>query len=228
MKPKKTPKADLERKRGLFFQIGLILALGIVFGAMRFTQDVSNAIDLGPVEFTEEIEDQAPITKHEEIKPPPPPPTVNLDNILVVDDDTEIDEELEIEDSEIDENEAIEAAVNLDQGEEEVDDTPLPFAVLEDKPVFPGGERGLMKYIHDHVQYPVIAQENGIQGVVYVAFVIDERGKVTEVKALRGPDIALNKEAVRVVKSLPKWKPGKQRGKPVRVSFHVPINFKLQ
>lgn len=227
MKPKKSNKANLENKKGIFFPIGLILALGIVFSVMKFTAQVDDAIDLGPVELIEELEDLAPVTPVSEVKPPPPP-TLALNNMLIVDNDTEIPEELEIEDSEIDENEAIQAAVCLEQPEEEVDQTPLPFAVLEDKPEFPGGEKGLMRYITSKVNYPVIAQENGVQGVVFVAFVINEKGEVKNIKVLRGPDPALEKEAIRVVKSLPKWKPGKQRGKPVKVSFHVPIRFILK
>ncbi|NOY97536.1 MAG: energy transducer TonB, partial [Chlorobi bacterium] len=116
--------------------------------------------------------------------------------------------------------------VNL-ADEEEEDDTQV-FFIVEDMPEFPGGDLALRKFIANTIQYPVIAQENGIEGKVYVTFVVDKDGSVSNAKILRGVDPSIDKEALRVVSNLPRWKPGKQRGKPVRVSYTVPINFVLQ
>ena len=146
--------------------------------------------------------------------PPPPPPEV----IEIVEDEVEIEDEIEIEDTESDEDEMIEI-------EEESDDE--FFMVVENMPEFPGGDLGLMKYIQKNVKYPPIAKEYNITGKVYVSFIVDKSGAVTNVKVVRGVDKNLDAEAVRVVKSLPKYKAGKQRGKPVRVMFTIPINFTL-
>ncbi|HKL71223.1 MAG TPA: energy transducer TonB, partial [Marinilabiliaceae bacterium] len=102
------------------------------------------------------------------------------------------------------------------------------FMIVEEMPEFPGGNAALMKYLANAVKFPVIAQENGIQGRVYVQFVISAKGEVTNAVILRGVDSSLDKEALRVVQNMPKWKPGKQRNRPVRVSYTVPINFVLQ
>ena len=144
----------------------------------------------------------------------------------IVDDDVELEEELEIEDTEADEETMTIAQVYV--GDEEEEEDTQVFVVVEDMPEFPGGEVALRQWINSHVKYPVIAAENGIQGKVYVQFVVDRDGSVNNVVVARGVDPSLDQEAIRVVKQLPKWKPGKQRGKPVRVSYTVPINFQLQ
>jgi protein TonB len=136
-----------------------------------------------------------------------------------------LDEELIIEDTEATED--TEVDFSDIQTEEEVEESPV-FFIVEDMPEFPGGDAALNKYLGTSVEYPVIAQENGIQGRVYVKFVINTDGSVTDVQIARGVDPSLDKEALRVVKNMPKWKPGKQRGKAVRVSYTVPINFVLQ
>ena len=146
--------------------------------------------------------------------PPPPPPEV----IEIVEDEVEIENEIEIEDTESDEDEEIEI---IEEDDDEF------FMVVENMPIFPGGDLGLMKYIQKHVKYPAIAKEYNITGKVYVSFIVDKSGSVTNVKIVRGVDKNLDAEAVRVVKSLPKYKPGKQRGKSVRVMFTIPINFTL-
>ena len=226
MEVKKSKKADLENKRSLFFQMGLIITLGVVFVAFEWS---TTQVD-GKGQFwveEEVIEEEAPpVTVQDEIKPPPPPPPPVVSDILeIVDNDVELDEELEIEDSESDED----IAIDLSQLEEEEESgDPLPFYILEDKPEFPGGDQALLKYINQNVRYPVICQENGIQGIVSISFVIYEKGRVTNVKSIRSPDPNLEREAVRVVKTLPDWKPGKQRGRPVKVSFSVPVRFVLQ
>lgn len=226
MEVKKSPKADLENKKGVFMQIGLVVVLALVLIAFEWkTTDV----DASKFNMTDEVaaeEEIVPITRQEEVTPPPPPPPPRVTDVLnIVDDDVELDEELDIQDTEIDENTEIEFNVSLE--EEESDDTAV-FFIVEEMPEFPGGDGELRKYIAQSVKYPVIAQENGIQGRVYVQFVVGTDGGVTQVKVARGVDPNLDKEAIRVVQSMPKWKPGKQRGKAVKVSYTVPINFVLQ
>lgn len=228
MELKKSPKADLENKRNIFVQIGLVIALGITLFAFEWTTKVEQASSLGTM-AGQEVEDEIiPITRQEEVKPPPPPPPPKVVEVLtIVDDDTEIDDELEIEDTEADDQTVIDIAPVI-QTEEEEEEEAQVFFIVEEMPEFPGGELALRKFIAQSIKYPVIAQENGIQGKVYVNFVVDKDGSVTAAKVARGVDPSLDKEAMRVVNSLPKWKPGKQRGKAVKVSYTVPINFVLQ
>ncbi|MCT4589770.1 MAG: energy transducer TonB [Carboxylicivirga sp.] len=225
MEVKKNKKADLERKRALFFQIGLIVTLGLILLAFEWTT-TDPTINTSLIDDEEVLEEEAPpITRHQEIQPPPPPQQA-IDLLQIVDNDVELDEELEIEDVEMDEDYEVDLS-DFDFGDDEETGDQI-FMVVEEMPEFPGGTRALLKYIAQNVKYPVICQENGIQGMVSVSFVINEKGEVTNVKAFRGTDANLEQEAVRVVKSLPNWKPGKQRGKAVKVSYNVPVRFKLQ
>ena len=152
--------------------------------------------------------------KEEEVLLPPPPPPPPPQIIEIVDDEVEIENEIEIEDTESDEDVMIE-------------DDEVFFMVVENMPEFPGGDLGLMKFIQKNLKYPPIAKEYNITGKVYISFIVDKSGLVTNVKIVRGVDKNLDAEAMRVVKSLPKYKPGKQRGKSVRVMFTIPINFTL-
>jgi len=227
MEVKKSPKADLENKKSVFMQIGLVVTLAIVLIAFEWTSTDVDASQFEMVEELEAEEEIMPITRQEEVKPPPPPPPPKVADVLnIVEDDVELDEELDIEDTEMDDDTEIDFS-DLAMEEEESDDAPV-FFIVEDMPEFPGGEEALRKYIAQSVKYPVIAQENGIQGRVYVSFVVNTKGKVTDVKIARGVDPNLDKEAIRVVQAMPAWKPGKQRGKAVKVSYTVPINFVLQ
>jgi len=216
MEPKKNPEVNLERKRGLFLQIGLVIALLIVLGAFEYKSYEKVEYNLGSLNLDDLEEEIIPITKQELKPPPPPPPPPEV--IEIVEDEVEIENEIEIEDTESDEDEAIEI--------EEEDDEEF-FMVVENMPEFPGGDLGLMKYIQKNIKYPAIAKEYNITGKVYVSFIVDKTGSVINVKVVRGVDKNLDAEAVRVIKSLPKYKPGKQRGKAVRVMFTVPINFTL-
>lgn len=226
MELKKSPKADLESKRNIFLQVGLVLSLGICLLAFEWTSNVDQAASLGDVAEQEVEEEIIPITRQEEKPPPPPPPPKVVEVLNIVDDDIEIEDELEILDTEADDETAIDVAPIVEE-EAEADEGQV-FFIVEDMPEFPGGELALRKFITNAVKYPVIAQENGIQGKVYVNFVVDTDGSVTNARIARGVDPSLDKEALRVVNSLPKWKPGKQRGKAVKVSYTVPINFVLQ
>jgi len=216
MEPKKNPEVNLERKRGLFLQIGLVIALLVVLGAFEYKTYEKIAYNLGALSLDDLEEEIIPITKQEVKPPPPPPPPPEI--IEIVEDDVVIEDEIEIEDTESDEDEEIEI---IEEDDDEF------FMVVENMPIFPGGDLGLMKYIQKHVKYPAIAKEYNITGKVYVSFIVDKSGSVTNVKIVRGVDKNLDAEAVRVVKSLPKYKPGKQRGKSVRVMFTIPINFTL-
>ncbi|MCW0482721.1 energy transducer TonB [Gaoshiqia sediminis] len=228
MELKKSPKADLESKRNIFVQVGLVISLGLTLLAFEWTSKVDQAASLGTV-MQQEVEDEIiPITRQEEVKPPPPPPPPKVVEVLtIVDDDTEIEDELELEDTEADDQTVIDVAPVIQREEEEAEESEV-FFIVEDMPEFPGGELALRKFIANAIKYPVIAQENGIQGKVYVNFVVDKDGSVTNARIARGVDASLDKEALRVVNSLPKWKPGMQRGKAVRVSYTVPISFVLQ
>ncbi len=229
MEPKKSPKADLESKRSLLLLIGLVVSLGIILFAFEWTTKPSAAGSLGEIQTQEVEEEIIPITRQEEIKPPPPPPPQKVVEVLnIVDNEVELDEELDIESTEADDETIIDVAPIIETAAEEEEEETKVFFIVEEMPEFPGGELALRKYIANAIKYPVIAQENGIQGKVYVTFVVDRDGGISNARVARGVDPSLDKEALRVVSTLPKWKPGKQRGKPVRVSYTVPINFVLQ
>ena len=230
MELKKSSKADLENKKNIFVQLGLVLSLAICLYGFEATDKVEHIDSLGSMSGQTVEEEIIPVTRQDEVKPPPPPPPPKVvDMLVIVDDNTKIDEELQIEDSEVDDKTAITAVMQVSntKEEEEVEDAPV-FFIVEEMPDFPGGQLALRKFIAQAIKYPVIAQENGIQGKVFVNFVVGKDGTVSGAKIARGVDPSLDKEALRVVNSLPKWKPGKQGGKAVRVSYTVPINFVLQ
>ena len=149
-----------------------------------------------------------------------------MDVLNIVDDDIKLEDELEIENTEIDQNTEInisDVSTNVDEVVEDVQ----VFQVVEESPKFPGGDAELMKFLSNNIKYPTIAQENGIQGRVYVKFVVWKDGSIRNVEVGRGVDPYLDQEAVRVVKAMPKWNPGKQRGVAVNVSYMLPVNFVL-
>ena len=227
MQSKKNPEVDLEKKRGLYLQIGFIISLLLVLAAFEYKSYDKTDSSLGELNLDDLEEEIIPITKQEVKPPPPPPPPPEI--IEVVENDVEIEEEVEIEETETDEEEAFEIP-------EEEDDEEI-FMVVEQAPEFPCmkfgrkkelcGFSALTKYLQDNVEYPTMAKEYDITGKVFVQFVVEKNGKVTNVKLQRGVDKSLDEEALRVVKSFPDWNPGKQRGKAVRVYFTVPINFNL-
>ena len=226
MELKKNPKVDLEKWKGIFFQAGLIVSLGAVLVAFNMTAKKTNVDDLGSLDDVVFEEEDIPVTRQEEPPPKTPPPAQQVVEILnIVEDDTEIEEEFEMEDTDVDEDTQIEF---VEVAEEEEEEEAQIFFIVETMPEFPGGELGLRKYIANHTKYPNIARENGIEGKVYVRFCVTSQGKVSQASIARGVDPILDKEALRVVKSLPAWKPGEQRGKKVNVWYTVPINFQLQ
>jgi periplasmic protein TonB len=228
MELKKSTKADLENKKNTFWLLGLAVSLLIVFMAFNMNESVKSVDTLGTLN-AQEVEDEViPVTRQEEIKPPPPPPPPKVIEVLtIIDDDVQLDEEFEFESTEANDATIIDAKPVI--GEEKTNEAESEiFVIVEDMPEFPGGEVQLRKWIAANIKYPVIAAENGIQGKVYVQFVVDKDGSITNARIARGVDPSLDQEALRVVNNLPKWKPGMQRGKPVRVSYTVPINFQLQ
>ncbi|MGB0916504.1 MAG: energy transducer TonB [Flavobacteriales bacterium] len=222
MEIKKNPEVDLEKKRSLFLLAGYVFALAIVLTAFEWKTFDATASDLGKLVIDDLEEEIIPITEQEIKPPPPPPPPPPAPEIEIVEDDVEIEEEVEIMDVEADQEMEVVEVV-----EEEEEAGPDFFTIVEDMPAYPGGDGGLLKYIAENVEYPPIAKENGITGVVYVSYIVDKSGNIKDVKVVRGADSFLDKEAVRVVKTIKGYKPGKQRGKPVPVQFTIPIRFVL-
>ncbi len=229
MELKKNPKADLEKSKSIFFLIGLTIALGIVLVAFNVSSTKAVVEELERVEevnFEDEVIQQTRQEKPPEATPPPPPQQV-VEVLTIVDDSQDIEEEFAPQDAEAtEETEVVIAPVIEKKKEEEVEEE--IFMVVEKMPEFPGGDLGLRKYIATHVKYPNVARESGIEGKVYLRFCVTSTGAVSKVSVLRSVDPLLDKEAVRVIKSLPKWTPGEQRGRKVNVWYTVPINFQLQ
>lgn len=227
MEVKKTDKANLEKKRGIFLQLGYVIVLGLVLLAFEWgttPTDINSLGELGDMDLEEEI---IPITRQQNEPPPPPPPPQTTEVINIVENDVEIEDELILEDTEADQDDVIEI-VEFEEEEEEVNEQEV-FFVVEDMPTFQGQSSDAFRiYIQQNLKYPIIAQENGISGRVFVQFDVNGKGEVTNAVVVRGVDPSLDKEALRVVKSSPQWTPGKQRGRPVRVRFTFPIVFQLQ
>ena len=225
MEIRKTPKADLDNKKGYFFEIGLIISLLIVLGAFSMKSYDKRTIEIVQVAADDAPEEIIPITE-QKVKPPPPPPPRQVTQIKIVDDNVDVEDDLDI-DVEANDDTEFEEYVPPEEEEEEVEEQPI-FTVVESMPEFPGGKSALMKYLAQNIKYPPYAKEAGIQGRVFINFVVEKDGSITNVKVLRGIGGGCDEEAVRVVKAMPKWKPGMQRGKPVRVSFNLPVKFTLQ
>ena len=223
MEHKKNPKADLENKKGLFTQMGLVFSLVIVLFAFEWKTYDRVLTDLGQVDVVVIEEEDIPITRQE--TPPPPPPPTPTTILNIVEDDVEIVEELNI-DAEATETTEIVEYVPVVVEEAPVQEAEI-FLVVEDPASFPGGEPARMKFLQENIKYPQIAREMGIQGTVYVTFVVEPSGKLTGVKVLRGIGGGCDEEAMRVVSIMPKWIAGKQRGQSVRVQFNMPIKFVL-
>jgi len=223
MEPKKNPKVDLAKKSGLLMNIGFCASLVLCIVAFEWkTYDDSGIVDLGQVQ--DDFEDIMEIPPTEQ--PPPPPPKIQLPEIIEVPDEEEIEEEIEVElDVEVTEETVIEDIVFEEAPEEEVVEE--VFTIVEDQPEFPGGMAAFYKYVGDNMDYPSQARRMGIEGRVYVQFVVDKVGNVTEVTAVKGIGAGCDEEAERVLREAPKFKPGKQRGRAVKVRMVLPIIFKL-
>ena len=205
--------------------MGLVFTLSLVFVALEWTEKEVTKYEVTDTEFLFEEEVDIQQTTQETPPPPPPPAVQEVEVLNVVEDNVETESiEVNAEDDKAEEV-VIAAPVEAPVEEEEEE---VVFVVVESMPEFPGGQQALFKYLSENVKYPVIAQENGIQGRVICQFVVNKDGSLEDIQVVRGVDKALDNEAIRVIKSMPKWKPGKQRGKPVRVKYTVPVNFKLQ
>ena len=219
---KKNPEVNVEKKKHLLFQVGLVTALAVILIAFEWKTFDRSVSSLGQLQVELEEEELIPITQQEP-PPPPPPPPPQTTIIEIVEDDVELEEELEIMETEIDEDTEIEIV----EIAEEVYEEPEIFTIVEQMPSFPGGEAKLFQYLGENMKYPAMARDAGITGVVYVTFVVKEDGKIDGVRILRGVGGGCDEEAIRVVKSMPRWTPGKQRGKSVRVQYNLPIRFVL-
>jgi periplasmic protein TonB len=225
METKKSPKADLENKKVIFTQIGMILALAVVFLAFEYKSYDARTIDLMQRTAEDIAEDIIPITEQKPPPPPPPPPR-QVTILQVVEDDVEVEQNIDIN-VDVDQTTEIEIYIPPVREEEEVSEQEI-FTVVESMPEFPGGAQAMMEYIARNIRYPPMARESGIQGRVFVNFVVEPDGSVSNVNVLRGIGGGCDEEAIRVVQGMPKWTPGRQRGKAVRVSFNLPVRFTLQ
>ncbi len=226
---KKSPEANLENKRLTYTLMGLVLSFAVFYVAFEWTDRDVEKYDVAvsqDVIFEEEMIEQT--VQEEQNTPPPPPPAAPdvIEEIQIVDDDVETaDITISSEDDQTQAQEVIQAPIEMPEEDPEEN---IVFVVAEKMPSFPGGQQALMKYLSENIRYPVIAQENGVQGRVIVQFTVRKDGTIDDVKVVKSADPSLDKEAVRLIKSVPAWEPGMQRGKAVHCKFTVPIVFKLQ
>ncbi len=227
MEIKKSERADLERGKGTSLLIGFVIALGVMFVALEWTQrEVEDNSELYTARDVSLNEEMIPITLPEKKTVPPPPAAVTKAEIIeIVEDDADIEEDImastedNVEWVDIDEYDVV--TVEPEPEEEEI------FMVVEDQPEFPGGTAALLEYLRKNIKYPAICRENNIQGRVLVTFIVNKDGAIVEPEVVKSVNPSLDKEALRVISQMPNWKPGSQRGKPVRVKFTVPVNFRL-
>lgn len=221
MELKKNPKADLNLQRTLFFQIGLCVALAGTLYAFNWREGEGKAASLGTLKLDDLTEMEVPQTE-QKVAPPPPPPPPTLEVVA----DEEVIEEDEVASTEVTQETRVEVVVT--EVEEETASEPEIFTVVEEMPSFPGGDQELLKFMAENTKYPPLARENGLQGIVVITFMVDERGRIDKVSVLRGIGGGCDEEAVRVVKAMPRWTPGRQRGMPVRVQYNLPFRFTLR
>mgnify|MGYP002516962480 CR=1 FL=1 len=225
MQIKKSQHASLEDKKIIYVLMGFVFVLSLCYVALEWTEQEVTKYEVMDDEFLFEEEVEIQQTTQETPPPPPPPAVQEVEVLNVVEDNVET-ESIEINTEDDKEEVVIAAPVEAPEEEEEEE---VIFVVVESMPEFPGGAQAMMRYIAENIKYPVIAQENGIQGRVICQFVVEKDGKVSDIQVVRSSgEASLDKEAQRVIGSMPKWKPGKQRGKPVRVKYTLPVNFRLQ
>ncbi|MEN8227530.1 MAG: energy transducer TonB [Bacteroidota bacterium] len=229
MELKKAKNADLEKRKGMFLEVGLVVALSIILVAFEWTKGEDKGDDESVVQEIQFEDEMMQITRREEPKPEPKPEQPAVAEVLdIVDDDVEIEDDFDFDMEATDDTE-YDFTSMMGDDDEEIDEEEV-FYIVEDMPTFNGGEPAteFRKYIAQNLRYPEIAAENGISGRVIVQFAVNKVGTVVDAKIVRSVDPALDKEAIRVVMTSPKWTPGKQRGKAVKVLFTFPINFVLQ
>ena len=229
MEPKKSKNADLQGKRSLFLEIGFVLALGLVLLAFEWASRPAEVEGFQKQTEADLIQETVPVTRQQERKePPPPPPPKSTEVINIVDNNVEIEDELVLEESEADQDTRVSIDAFATEEEEEEEEEQV-FVVVEDMPSFQGkGLDAFAAFVQQNLEYPYVAMENGIEGTVYLRFIVDKDGSVINIEVLRGVDPTLDKAAIEAVQRAPKWEPGKQRGKPVKVSCTMPIIFTLE
>jgi protein TonB len=225
MKIKKSEKANLEHKRTLFFQIGLVVSLSVVLAAFEWRSEKAYSIEKLFSNENYEIEEIVKITVQEDNKPLIPIPKVQPVNFSVID-NSEPEDIIEIIFEDPDKTQNVLNLINIDEPEEFTEE-PVVFKVVEEQPSFPGGYAALQKYLLDNLKYPRLAVETGISGTVYMNFIVWEDGSIRDVFVQRGIGGGCDEEALRVVTNMPKWNPGKQRTKTVNVQMVLPVKFNL-
>jgi protein TonB len=224
METKKSPQSDLEKQRVYFTEIGLLVALIVVLFAFKAGRPVSSTKTLGTVDRVEVADEIIPVTTQEMKETQPAPPPIRIIDFQIVDNTVDVGHDFSFLTTEADLNIPLSYALPKHK-QEDIQDDVLPFA--DEMPEFPGGYDMLIRWLSRNVKYPDDARTNGIQGKVYVQFVVDKTGLITHTKVAREVFPSLDQEALRVVNNMPKWKPGMHNGFPVRVSYTVPINFKI-
>ncbi|MCF6352856.1 MAG: energy transducer TonB [Cyclobacteriaceae bacterium] len=221
MENKKNPTLDLRKKSGLFLNLGLVISLSFVLFAFEYkSYSICERFVVPQSGFDTDESFDVPLTD----QTPPPPPTKEV--IIEVSNDIEIEEPTALIDNTFEEDDSFKEPTEIEElGIEPVEEA--PFIVVERMPTYPGGLKALYKYLGKKMRYPSQARRMNIDGKVILSFVIDKEGNITNIKLLRGIGAGCDKEAIRVLATLPKWSPGKQRGKPVKVQMTLPINFKL-
>lgn len=229
MELKKNPKADLEKRRGLYLEIGLVVIMAVALVAFEWKSYDQEQVEVVQRTANDEVEDVIIQTQQEELPPPPPPEQPEVTTELnVIEDDAESENEVDMSSFQRQEEATNIEITPVKIEEEEEEDEQEIFQVVENDPEFPGGVDAMYKYLAQNIKYPQLARENNITGKVYVEFVVEKDGSVSNVKVLRDIGGGCGQEAVRVVKTMPKWSPGKQRGKAVRVQYRLPVNFNLR
>ena len=239
MQIKKSEKASLEGDKLIYALMGFVFVLSLCYVALEWTKTEVTKYEQADQDFQIEEELDIQQTTQEMTPPPPPPPAPEVvqevEVLNVVEDDVKTESiEFSAEDNNtvveiVEVKEEVKEEVKVEEDKREEVEENVVFKVVETMPSFPGGDAALMKFISDNVRYPAIAQENGIQGRAICQFTVEKDGSITDIQIVRSAgDETLDKEAKRVIKSMPKWSPGKQRGKAVRVSYTIPINFRLQ
>lgn len=230
MEIKKYPKLDLESRKTTYVLTGLAGTLAILFIALEWSSTSRRSNNLiGRTMIDSEEEEMFVTIQTTTPPPPPPPPLPDIVEQWNVKEDDAIIEDFDFEPVD-DQDASIDIVnLNLDYGpnEEEDPDDMIVVPIAEQQPEFPGGESALMAFIKKNLRYPAFAAENGIQGRVVLQFIVEKDGSIGGIEVIRTPAEELSKEAIRVAQNMPKWKAGKQRGKPVRVKFVLPITFRL-
>lgn len=239
MQAKKNPQVDISGNSSLYFAIGLNIMLFFTYSALEFKSYDRADVGIDLIQMEEDIEDDIPITEQIQTPPPPPPPPQAAPEVITIVEDIEEIEETVIESSESDQDDKIADIIEVEEVEVEdlEEDVVVPFSVVENVPIFPGCkgnneelkacfQEKMTEHLKKNFRYPETALELGIYGKVFVMFDVDKEGVVSKIRT-RGPDRLLEAEAKRIISLLPKMTPGKQRGKPVRVPYSIPINFQL-